>query len=310
MKRTKLGLLLAVLVLLGTLAPWAWAAETVDPAQRGELIIEYVYDSKPVTGAMFCLYRVADVDANGMYTLCGAFADYPVVLNDRSDSNWRKVASTLNAFAKRDLLNPDYVATVSEYGFAVITDLEPGLYLLGASRFVGNDGLYISQPAMAPIPAKQNPDSQWYYSVSVLPKCTFEPHGDMGVSARKVLKVWDDKGSEMYRPEKLEIQLLCNGVVYDTVFLSEENGWSYVWRDLSAGDEWIAVEVVPEGYTVEIDSDGLITTITNTNHTPPPPTKPENNSPQTGMLWWPLPLLLAAGIGFIVLGVKLRRYDA
>ena len=61
MKRTKLGLLLAVLVLLGALAPWAWAAETVDPAQRGELIIEYVYDSKPVTGAMFCLYRVADV---------------------------------------------------------------------------------------------------------------------------------------------------------------------------------------------------------------------------------------------------------
>lgn len=308
--RARIGLLLAALVLLGALAPWAWAAESVDLSQRGELIIEYVYDDLPVTGAAFCLYRVADVDASGMYTLCGAFADYPVVLTDRSDGAWRNAAVTLNAFAKRDMLNPDYVAIVDEYGFAVIEDLEPGLYLLTAERFVDDFGMYTSVPALAPIPAKQNADSDWYYSVSILPKCTFQPHEGMGVSSRKVLKIWDDAGSEMYRPDKLEVQLLCNGAIYDTVFLTEENGWSHVWIDLSAGDEWIVVEVVPEGYTVEIQADGLITTITNTGTTPPPPTEPDNEINQTGMLWWPLPLLVVAGVGFIALGVKLRRDEA
>lgn len=310
MKRPNIGLLLAVLVLLGTLAPWAWAAETVDLSQKGELIIEYVYEEQPVTGAAFCLYRVADVDENGMYTLCGDFADYPVVLSDRSDSAWRNVAITLDAFAKRDMLNPDYVAIIDEFGFAVIENLEPGLYLLTAEKFISDDGMFTSVPALAPIPAKQNAESDWFYSVSILPKCTFQPHEGMGVTSRKVIKIWDDEGSEMYRPDELTIQLLCNGVVYDTVILSEENGWSYVWNDLSAGEEWVAVEIVPEGYTVEISSDSLIITIKNSNHTPPPPTEPEENSPQTGMLWWPLPVLLVAGIGFIALGVKLRRYEA
>ncbi len=310
MKRSQIGLLLAVLVLLSALVPRAWAAQSIDLSQKGELIIEYVHEGKPITGAMFALYRVADVDANGMYTLCGDFADYPVDLTNRSDSAWRNVALTLNAFAKRDMLNPDYVAEIDEFGFAVVEDLEPGLYLLTAEKFIDDYGMFTSVPALAPIPAKRNAQSDWYYSVTVIPKSTFQPHEGMGVTSRKVLKIWDDEGSEMYRPEKLEIQLLCNGVLYDTVFLSEETGWSYVWDDLPAGEEWVIVEVVPENNTVEIAVDGLITSITNTNHTPPPPTEPEENIPQTGMLWWPLPLLVAAGLGFIVLGVKLRRYEA
>ena len=211
MKRSQIGLLLAVLLLLSALVPRAWAAQSIDLSQKGELIIEYVHEGKPITGAMFALYRVADVDANGMYTLCGDFADYPVDLTNRSDSAWRNVALTLNAFAKRDMLNPDYVAEIDEFGFAVVEDLEPGLYLLTAEKFIDDYGMFTSVPALAPIPAKRNAQSDWYYSVTVIPKSTFQPHEGMGVTSRRVLKIWDDEGSEMYRPEKRESQLLGAG---------------------------------------------------------------------------------------------------
>lgn len=308
MKRI-IPVVVALLVLLAGV-PVAFGAQTIDTNARGELIIEYVYEEKPVTGALFCLYRVADVDASGHYTLCGDFANYPVRINDRSESQWRNVALTLEAFAKADGLQPEYVVQIDEYGFAVIEDLEPGLYLLLGDKFVDKDGMYVATAAMAPIPAKQNPDSDWFYSVTVLPKSTFLPHEGMGVMSRKVIKIWDDKGNEDFRPRELTIQLLCNGVVYDTIYLNESNGWSYVWNDLTAGEDWVVVELVPEGYTMEIGKDGMLTTITNTNNNPPPPTEPEDESNQTGMLWWPVPVLLVVGVVCILAGVRLRRYEA
>lgn len=305
--RSILSVLAAVLLLAAVVAPCAMAVESIDLQRKGELIIEYRYEGKPVTGAAFCLYRVADLDEEGVVTLTGDFADYPVDVKDLSQEAMRDMAATLDAFAKRDMLNPDYVVVVDEYGFAVVEDLEVGLYLITAEKFIGDDGMYTSTAALAPVPARQNPDSEWFYSVSVMPKCKFQPHGGMGVTTRKVIKIWDDKGNEAFRPETLKVSLLCNGVIYDTVELNEKNGWSYVWIDLWAGDEWMIVEHVPEGYSVLITVDGLITRITNTNEAPPPPpTKPED-TPQTGVLWWPMPVLMIAGVVFIALGIKLRR---
>lgn len=301
-----------VLVLLALLAcvPGAMGAQTIDGDARGELIIEYVHDKKPVTGALFCLYRVADVNASGYYTRCGDFAGYPVQVNGRENSQWRDLALTLEAFVRADGLQPAYVAQIDEYGFAVIEDLEPGLYLLLGDRFSNADGEYIATAAMAPIPAKQNADSDWFYSVTVLPKSEFQPREEVGKTSRKVIKIWDDKGNEASRPRELTVQLLCNGVVYDTVYLNKDNGWSYVWEDLAIGEDWVIVELVPEGYTVEIAQDGVLTTITNTNHNPPPPTEPEDESNQTGMLWWPVPVLALMGLVCVMAGVKLRRYEA
>lgn len=42
------------------------------------------------------------------------------------------------------------------------------------------------------------------------------------------------------------------------------------------------------------------------NPTPPPPEPPED-LPQTGMLWWPVPVLLVCGLLSVVIGVTRRR---
>ena len=71
-----------------------------------------------------------------------------------------------------------------------------------------------------------------------------------------VTKLWlDGEDADGARPEGIEVQLLANGDVYDTVELNDGNGWSHTWEDLTKYDadgseiEYTAEETdVPEGY--------------------------------------------------------------
>ena len=109
-----------------------------------------------------------------------------------------------------------------------------------------------------------------------------------------VQKVWVDDGNEEKRPDSITVQLLCDGDVYDTVVLSEENGWRHHWTDLEQGHAWTVRETeIPTGYYAEVNENGAYYYIVNTY-------KP---LPQTGQLWWPIPLLICLGAAFIVMGI-------
>lgn len=301
-------LLVAVLLAAAWLMPVAAsAAEPLDPNRDCELTIAFTYQGKPISGASYNLYRVADVSKNGEFTICAPFTDYPVNFGDLSTDQYRALAQTLDTFVKMERLVPDYEGVFDENGFGIVTGLKPGLYLLLGQRHIGEDGLYVSTPCLISVPTKVDGSSEWIYNVTVLPKCTFTPHSGMGVSAKKVLKIWNDTGNEASRPKSIQVVLLCNGEPYDTAELNAENGWSYVWLDLPAGEEWLVVEVVPDGYKMLLQDENLVTQIINTNDNPPPPTEPEEDIPQTGMLWWPMPVLIVLGLVFIVVGVGLNR---
>ena len=100
--------------------------------------------------------------------------------------------------------------------------------------------------------------------------------------------------------------------VYDTVKLSEENSWRYGWTDLPAMEngqpvDWQVTELTPEGYTVTVSREGETFLVTNTGHGPQNPGEP--TLPQTGSLWWPVPLLAACGLICLALGARRRRHD-
>ena len=85
-----------------------------------------------------------------------------------------------------------------------------------------------------------------------------------------VNKVWeDDDNQDGIRPESIEVNLLVDGSVTDTVTLNDENSWTYTWSDMQAYDdgteiEYTVVEVeVPDGYTSVITEDDGTYTITN-----------------------------------------------
>jgi len=164
--------------------------------------------------------------------------------------------------------------------------------------------------------------------------------------SRKVIKVWEDAGYEDVRPDHIEVQLLKNGKVYDTAELNEKNNWRYTWTDLDSSAEWDITEEKMDSYAVEVYREGITFVVTNTSTTeifddpvpegyldfPEPPEitdldepevpkegvdVPEENTtessepslPQTGQLWWPVPVLIMAGLLCLMIGLVFRKYE-
>lgn len=86
------------------------------------------------------------------------------------------------------------------------------------------------------------------------------------ITSVKVLKVWVDDESQ--RPDSIEIQILRDNEVYNTVELNAQNNWRYTWDSLSSDYTWQIVEKeVPAGYTVSTSNEGITYVVTNTYKT-------------------------------------------
>lgn len=139
---------------------------------------------------------------------------------------------------------------------------------------------------------------------------TYDPEEESGETVRRVVqKFWDDKGYESKRPGQITVYLLKNAEKYDTQILSSSNGWKYTWEDLPAADKdgkeikWTVTEETVSGYVLDVVQKGENFLLTNAVAKP--------NLPQTGVLWWPVPILITAGLFLLILGriLKGRRRD-
>jgi outer membrane biosynthesis protein TonB len=94
-----------------------------------------------------------------------------------------------------------------------------------------------------------------------------------------VIKVWEDsesadgtvgsgaaeESSQGNRPSQIQVQLVGDGEVKETVTLNAANNWRYTWKGLAASVDWKVVEKeVPEGYRVASELQDTTFVITNT----------------------------------------------
>lgn len=91
-----------------------------------------------------------------------------------------------------------------------------------------------------------------------------------------VHKIWEDNGYPD-RPQSVEVNLLKNGEVVETVTLKDENQWTWTWDKLDETAQWTVEEaVVPEGYEVSYETEDNTVWITNyMDYQPPVDPKPE-----------------------------------
>lgn len=276
----------------------------IEIERKASLTINY-----PCAGAAFQLYRVAYVSAYGEYSLSEQFSGYPLSLEQADQAGWRAVAATLSGYVARDQLTPLQEGITDAHGKIVFTELTPGLYLLIGKSCMDGDYRYTSDPFLIALP-ELDADETWLYDVSASPKYVWEAVPD--TTELKAVKIWQDDENAGTRPDSIEIQLLCNGTVWDTVTLNEKNSWRHKWEKLDGSYTWQLVEKeVPDGYTVTIQMDGGIFIITNTiQDDPPAPEKPQTPArpllPQTGVLWWPVGVLVLGGM-LLLLGDCIRR---
>lgn len=353
MKKRIFPALMCLVMLAGLLSVPARAIDPVELSRAVTLTVDYHDGGDALPGVRFDLYRAADMGRFAEFTLTGDFADFPVEVNGLDADGWKAAAETLANNALRDELTPlDSGETDREGRLTFPTGgaaLTPGLYLLlGEARTV-NGYRYTPEPLLVALPNRAAEEHWWTYDVTVSPKFDRNSTGGGGGSStvdRKVLKVWKDGGAAD-RPESIQVQLLRDGKVADTVTLSAENNWRHTWEDLSGRSDWRVVEKeTPEGYTVTVTREGITFVMTNTleeleepdNPDEPrepdkeipdeptpggpgetPPEKPADIPdqpvpggpalPQTGQLWWPVPVLACAGLALFLLG-WVRREQA
>ena len=297
MKRFRLvSLLLALALALGLTASAA--------GQTGSITVHFAIKGTPVPGTSFSAYRVADADDAGSLTPVPPYSGYPVALKDAA---WKDLADTYAGYTRRDQLTASASGVTDEKGELTFSGLTPGLYLILGERVIFDGGSYQPAPLLVDIPDRS--DTPMRFDVSAEVKTEIKPPVGTTVT-RKVLKIWDDKGSESARPKQVTVQLLCDGKLFDTVTLSADNDWRYTWDELDDAYDWQVVEKELSDYTVRVGRSGATFTVTNTRVTPVTPVKPTPGKPtlpQTGQLWWPVPLLILVGLGLLFAGLRQRR---
>ena len=326
--------LLSVLAGFLLLPLQALAAGSIDLDRDAGLTISCQDGNTSLVGAEFDIFLVATVDEYGELTTTEDFAQFHVNIRGKNDEAWRTLASTLEGYVLRDGISPADSGKTNDKGLVSFPgagkSLKAGLYFVLGRRHTQNGYRYDPTPFMVMLPGLDKENNIWVYDVSVNAKFDSSPipdNPDDHTIDRKVLKVWADDGQEKDRPNEVIVQLLRDGKVYDTVTLNAENNWRYTWTGLNDRYTWSIAEKELEGYTVEVTREGITFVVTNTCDedipdepapiapaTPDEPTAPDEPAtpakptlPQTGQLWWPVPILISAGLLFVVIGLVRRR---
>ena len=314
MKKHQLLAALLVLLLCVSLAAPALAAGDIDLTHANTLTVCYQDGAAPLSGAQFDLYLVATTDRCGELTATGAFASFPVNISGKNDDAWRALASTLEGCVALNQVLPTDSGTTDTLGRLTFPTtprhLTAGLYLLLGRRHMQNGCYYDAAPCMVLLPTQDLASNTWLYDVTVAPKFDVQPiPPDDTTTVRSVRKIWADDGHTDQRPASVTVQLLRDGVVYDTVILSHANNWRYDWSALDPNSVWTVVELTPSGYWASVTRENGEFFLTNTysGAQPPTPTNPSDRLPQTGLLWWPVPLLAACGLAALAAALLLKR---
>ncbi len=305
------------------------------------LTLSFKVNGTPIEGATFKIYKIADLNADGSLTVTEQFKKYPVFTND-SDS-FRNLATTLESYVLADSIPPTMSGKTDADGILIFDGLSAGDYLVIGDKFVKDGETLIPKSFIATLPQK---DVNADLSFDIVANVKWESEKNDSFINLEVLKIWED-GDGLNRPDSVTVELYADGKLFDTAVLKSSNSWRYNWTNLSADKVWTVKEKIISYYyivTVEKQGDRFVITnkrvdepynpdkpnypenpdVPNDTTKPDETTDPENTTkpsdggsndeadkepqlPVTGLLWWPVPVLVCFGIIFIIMGIAAKR---
>lgn len=290
MKRIKI-ILLSILMLYSTNI-YALEGNTIDFNSKGsiEITLNEKTDNEKIEGAEILLYKVADAKSenhNLMFEYIDELKSCNASLNDlETKSKSEEIEKCINENIKSLKQITDINGTVK------YNDLDLGLYLVKQNNIVGGFSKIDSFLVMIP----KIVNNKWIYDIKSTPKTDIIRVIDINVK-----KVWNTSTSNtndsIKLPRSIEVELLLNDKVIDTVKLSKDNNWSYTWENLAKSEEYTIKEInVPKGYTPSYQKDNNTFIVTNTS-----------TLVQTGQMLWIVMLLIITGITFIIISIIYDR---
>ena len=242
----------------------------------------------PVSNMQVSLYRVADEN----YNLVDSFSHYSIDLK-------QDVQGAANALENRILMDgieADASVTSDSLSTASFTGLETGIYLVVGKEVFQDGVFYMPQVSLISLSGDLSVDLK--YETSDKP------------SRIHVLKVWK-KDNKKSRPKSIEVCLLrSDGIVVDKVVLNSDNQWSTTWDNLSTLYTYRVMETsVPSGYKESCSREKDTIILTNTGNYTDKVDKKDDKLPDSGQLWWPVPVLLFVGLVLFGLGRHLKNEE-
>ena len=244
--------------------------------------------SCPVSNMQVSLYRVADEN----YKLVDSFSRYSIDLK-------QDVQGAANALENRILIDgieADASGSSDSSCKASFTGLESGIYLVVGKEVFQDGVFYMPQVSLVSLSGDLSVDLK--YEMSDKP------------SRIHVLKVWK-KDNKKSRPKSIEVCLLrSDGIVVDKVVLNSDNQWSYTWDNLSTSYTYSVMETsVPSGYKESCTREKDTIVLTNTGSDKYRVEKKDDELPNSGQLWWPVPVLLFVGLVLFGLGRHFKNEE-
>lgn len=275
------------------------------PEELCTLTVTYRLEDVVLSNAQIRLYKVAEVSVDYRYTLTSSFQGSGLTLNGiRTSGEWNVARSTLEAHILACDIEPDAVSLTDENGQVRFDTLRTGMYLVIAEEEMQHDLRCRFDSALVVLPGLDEYGKR-QYQVSANPKGEILPPFE--IIELKVLKLWRGDEGQNRRPQSVEIELLCDGSYYETVYLSEENNWSYAWMVEDDGASWMVVERnIPQGYTMTLEERERSFVLTNTWTNPEEPADPPETGDTSNILLYIL-LMTVSGALLIVLGVTGKR---
>lgn len=282
--KNKLISFFLVLLILAAL-PLSAAAKEFDPNEKGSISLTLVSkgENGAMAGAEFSVYYVATValsqDGDLVYAYTEDFADCGIPL-DAPD-----LAQKLDGFVSRRPMDCRTVVTDSQ-GKATCWDLPLGVYLV---KQTGNAAGFAPCPTFL-VTVPMETQKGYQYHVDASPKTDVERLINITIK-----KVWNtDKSTAI--PGSVTVHLMHYDQVVDTATLNEKNHWQVTYFNVPESDGYHIKEDVPKGFTATYSRKGYEFTVTNTA-----------TLAQTGQLIWPIPVLAAAGLFFLLVGFAILR---
>lgn len=242
----------------------------------------------PISNMNVSLYRVADEN----YNLVDSFSRYSIDLK-------QDVQGAANALENRILMDgieADASNSSDSSYKASFSSLESGIYLVVGKEVESNGVFYMPQVSLVSLSGDLSVDLK--YEMSDKP------------SRIHVLKVWK-KDNKKSRPKSIEVCLLrSDGIVVDRVVLNSDNQWSTTWNNLSTLYTYRVMETsVPSGYKESCTREKDTIVLTNTGSDKYRVEKKDEVLPNSGQLWWPVPVLLFVGLMLFGLGRHLKNEE-
>lgn len=240
-------------------------------------------DDNAINDISVLLYEIASLDNE--YYESESFKNSGISIDGVVNNPSAETAQDIYKYIVKN--NIAGISNTSINGNAGFSGLQSGIYLIACAD---NQACKFN-PYLVFIPDKDTGD----LNVITAPKTEENLQNNKNIY---VVKKWQDSNNIFNtRPDSIDVNLKRNDDIIEKISLNKENGWSYTFTKLQDEGEYTVEEEYVSGYIAYYSGnaeDGFI--ITNVYNA-------DKKLPQTGLLWWPVPIIVFVGVVFVVSGI-------